>query len=118
MVAEMDNFIKHKYGEFKEYQVRDYQRKLRKKIYWLVLYTDKATRDDFRDVNVVRCHENLMFEISRYNELLFYPKNFVEIISNLESALYILKSGHFNFQKYKHFVLHAGALLDELEAGE
>ena len=114
----MDNMVPHKYGEFKPSQVEYYQKKLRKKIFWLVLYTDQNTKDDFGDVNVVKYHENLLFEISRCNELLLYPKDFVEIITSLESALYILKSDHFDFNKYKKLVFDAGALLWQKEAGD
>lgn len=114
----MDNFVSHKYGEFKTSQVEYYQEKLRKKIFWLVLYTDNSTKDDFENVDVVKYHEDLLFEISRYNELLLYPKDFVEIINSLESALYILKSKHFNFLKYKKLIFDAGAMLKRMEVGD
>ena len=73
----MDKMVSHKYGEFKQEQTEYYQNKLRKKIFWLVLYTDKNTKDDFENIDVVKYHENLLSEISSYNELLFYPKDFV-----------------------------------------
>lgn len=114
----MDNFVPHKYGEFKTSQIEYYQNKLRKKIFWLVLYTDNNTKDDFDSIDVVKYHENLLFEISRYNELLLYPKDFVEIINSLESALYILKSDEFDFYKYKKLVFDAGALLKRMEVGD
>ena len=118
MVMKMDNMVSHKYGKFKAEQTKQYQDKLRKKIFWLVIYTDKNTKNDFKDIDVVRYHENLLFEISNYNALLFYPKDFVEIINKLESALTVLKSEHFNFNKYKKLVFDAGALMERLEVGE
>lgn len=113
----MDKMVSHKYGEFEQEQTEYYQKKLRKKIFWLVLYTDKNTKDDFKDIDVIKYHENLLFEISSYNALLFYPKDFVEIINTLESALTILKSDHFDFKKYKKLVFDAGALMQRLEVG-
>ena len=114
----MDNFVSHKYGIFKESQIEYYQEKVRKKIFWLVLYTDKNTKTDFDEIDVVKYHEDLLFEISRYNELLLYPEDFVEIINSLESALYILRSDHFNFRKYKKLVFDAGALLKRMKVGD
>ena len=118
MVKQMDNFVSNKYGIFKESQIEYYQEKLRKKIFWLVLYTDKNTKADFDEIDVVKYHEDLLFEISRYNELLLYPEDFVEIINALESALYILKSDRFNFRKYKKLVFDAGALLKRMKVGD
>ena len=113
----MDKMVSHKYGEFKQEQTEYYQNKLRKKIFWLVLYTDKNTKDDFENIDVVKYHENLLSEISSYNELLFYPKDFVEIINTLEQALSILKSDNFDFITYKKLVLDAGALMQRLQVG-
>ena len=118
MVITMDNMVTHKYGEFKQEQTEYYQQKLRKKIFWLVLYTDKNTKDDFENIDVVKYHENLLFEISNYNELLLYPKDFVEIINTLESALTILKSDDFDFVKYKKLIFDAGALMQRLKVGD
>ena len=114
----MDKMVSHKYGEFKQEQTEDYQNKLRKKIFWLVLYTDKNTKYDFENIDVVKYHENLLFEISNYNALLFYPKDFVEIINILESALTILKSDEFDFARYKKLVFDAGALMQRLKVGD
>ena len=114
----MDNIVTHKYGKFKQEQTEYYQQKLRKKIFWLVLYTDKNTKDDFENIDVVKYHENLLFEISNYNKLLLYPKDFVEIINTLESALTILKSDDFDFVKYKKLVFDAGALMQRLKVGD
>lgn len=107
---QMDN-VKHKYGEFKPNQVEYYQQKLRRKLFWLILYTDENTNQDFKNVDVVKYHEHLLFEISNYNKLLLYPKNFSEIINTLDSALSILKSDHFDFLRYKKLVFDAGDLL-------
>ena len=114
----MDKMIQHKYGEFKTSQVDYYRQKLRKKIFWLVLYTDKNTKADFENVDVVQYHKNLLFEISSCNELLLYPKDFVEIINRLDGALSVLTSDVFDFEQYKKLVFDAGALLQRMEVGD
>ena len=118
MVIQMDKIIYHKYGEFKDAQIDYYQEKLRKKIFWLILYTDSKTKNDFDNIDVVKYHENLLLEISSYNGLLDFPDDFVEIINSLESALNILKSKDFNFYKYRKLVLDAGALLERMKVGD
>ena len=97
MVDLMYNLVPHKYGEFKISQIDYYKQKLRKKIFWLVLYTDKNTKEDFENIDVVKYHKNLLFEISNCNKLLLYPKDFVEIINCLECALTVLQSEEFDF---------------------
>lgn len=114
----MDNMVQHKYGEFKESQVEYYKQKFRKKIFWLILYTDENTNQNYKDVDVKKFHKNLIFEISNCNELLFYPKNFTEIINKLDCALAILEANSFDFNKYKKLVFDAGALIDSLKEGE
>ena len=118
MVNQMDKMIPHKYGEFKECQVDYYQDKLRKKIFWLILYTDEKTKNDFDSVDVVHYHENLLLEISSCNELLKFPRDFVELINSLEMALIILKSENFNFNKYRKLVLDAGAIITRMKVGD
>ena len=102
----MDNLVPHKYGEFKISQIDYYKQKLRKKIFWLVLYTDKNTKEDFENIDVVKYHKNLLFEISNCNKLLLYPKDFVEIINSLD------------FNQYKKLVFDAGALLQRMKVGD
>ena len=112
MVQQMDNEnISYKYGSFQKRQVQYYQNKFRKKIFWLILYTDKKTKYNFKNIDVVKYHENLLFEIASFNSLLLYPIDFAEIINKLECALKILKSEKFNFNEYRKLIFDAGALL-------
>lgn len=117
-VIPVDNLVKHKYGSFKSEQVEYYKKKLRKKIFWLILYTDSNTNEDFKDVNVVKYHENLLLELSSLNRLLLYPKNYVEVINTLEEALEILKSDAFDFTHYKKLVFNAGDLMEQVKVGD
>lgn len=114
----MDNFVSHKYGVFKKSQFDSYCEKLRKKIFWLIIYTDENTNKDFKDINVKKYHEDLLFEISNCNELLFYPKDFVEVVNILDSALTVLKEKDFDFFKYRKLVFDAGALIQCMKVGD
>lgn len=114
----MDKMISHKYGTFKNSQVNSYCEKLRKKIFWLIIYTDEKTNHDFKNIDVKKYHENLLFEISNCNELLFYPKDFAEIINILDSALNVLKEKDFDFCKYRKLVFDAGALIQRMKVGD
>lgn len=118
LVVQVDNFINHKYGTFKVSQVDYYKKKLRKKIFWLILYTDNNTNEDFQNVDVVKYHENLLYEISSLNKLLLYPENYVEVVNTLESALNILKSDSFDFHQYKKLVFNAGDLMNQIKVGD
>ena len=114
----MDKLVPHKSGEFNVSQLDYYKQKVRKNIFGLVLYTDKNTKDDFENIDVVKYHKNLLFEISNCNKLLLYPKDFVEIINSLECALSVLQSNNFNFNQYKKLVFDAGALLQRMKVGD
>lgn len=114
----MDNLVPHKYGELKFLKLITISRNYEKKIFWLVLYTDKNTKEDFENIDVVKYHKNLLFEISNCNKLLLYPKDFVEIINSLECALSVLQSEEFDFNKYKKLVFDAGALLQRMKVGD
>ena len=74
--------------------------------------------EDFENIDVVKYHKNLLFEISNCNKLLLYPKDFVEIINSLECALSVLQSEEFDFNKYKKLVFDAGALLQRMKVGD
>ena len=65
----MDNLVPHKYGEFKISQIDYYKQKLRKKIFWLVLYTDKNTKEDFKNIDVVSCSLAGTFRLPPYFQL-------------------------------------------------
>ncbi len=114
----MSKLVPHKYGVFTSNQIEYYQEKLRKKLFWLILYTDEETKDEFKNVDVLKYHKDLLFEISSYNALLLYPENFTEIINSLETALGVLESNHFNFKRYKRLVFDAGAKLQQLKVGD
>lgn len=110
--------LTHKYGEFNCKQIDEYKTKMRKKIFWLILYTDEKINDQYKNVNVVSYHENLLKQLSGLNSIFNNSSDIVDIICILESALIELKKEDFNFKSYRKLVLDAGALMENLKVGE
>lgn len=109
------NTVKHKYGNFKKTQILKHMKHMRKKIFWLIIYTDNNTNEKFKNVDVVSYHIHLMEELDGLNSLLFYPAKMVELLSTLEEALLVLKHDDFDFKKYRTLVLDAGAMLERFD---
>ena len=116
-MIDMDT-VKHRYGVFDESQFSEYKKRMQKKIFWLIIYTDPKTREPYKDVDVVSYHKNIMEQISGLNSLMFHPSGVVDILCALESALSILEQDEFNFQGYRKLVLDAGAMMDRLKVGD
>lgn len=114
----MTELIKHKYGNFNMEQVEVYKTHMQKKIFWLILYTDKETSWEYPDVDVIRYHKNIMIQLSGLNSLLFYPPELVAILSELEAAFILLNKDTFDFKKYRKLILDAGAQIKRLKVGD
>ena len=99
---------KHKYGEFDPTQVEDAKKYIRKQIYFLLLYVDPNTKDEYPNVNVESAFNNILTKISGMNELLFYPAEIVVVLSLLEQALNEFKNPNFSFSVYRKLILDAG----------
>lgn len=115
----MPEIVKHKYGCFDFEQFEKYKSIMQKKIFWLILYTDKKTNYQYKNVDVSLYHKNLMEQIAGLNSLLFYPTDIIEILSTLEAALIVLETKEgFDFSKYRKLVLDAGAAMKRLKVGD
>lgn len=99
---------RHKYGEFETQQVEDVKNFMRKQIYFLLLYVDPNTKDEYPDVNVESAFNNVLTKLSGLNELLFYPTELVIVLSLLEQALIEFKNPNFSFGVYRKLILDAG----------
>lgn len=109
--------IEHKYGEFSETQLDEYKTKLHKKLFWLLIYKDPNTKDQFPNVDdqaFEQYFNHVMHEINGLNSLLLYPVEICSIMSLLESALAISKEKDFNYKTYRKLVLDAHALVDKI----
>lgn len=94
-----------------------YRDRLHKKMFWLLLYKDPNTKDDF-DIDYDYYFSTLMREINGLNEVLLNPPGLIELMSILEAAYAETKTSEFNYSTYRKFVLDAHSLLDRMKWGE
>ena len=99
---------KYKYGDFENGQIDEAKKKMRKQIYFLLLYVDPATRDEYAHVDVEKAFTSILYQFDGLNEILLYPPSMVKIISLLEEAKKEYLSDDFSFEVYRKLVLDAG----------
>ena len=106
--------ITYKYGRFEERQVKQAKEKIRKLIFFLLLYVDPETSDEF-EVNVEQAFDHVQTIIGGLNAILFYPREVVIASSLLESALMEYKNPDFSFKRYRKLVLDAGQEIEKVK---
>ena len=102
------------YGHFDDEQMENYKVKLHKELFWLLIYKDPKTRDEYSNVDFNKYFDGLMRRINGLNELLFYPTEIVAIMSLLEAALIESKKVDFDYKVYRKLVLDAHSLIDKI----
>ena len=106
------------YGEFGSEQLIGYREKLHKKLFWLLLYKDPKTKDEYDYVDFEKYFTGLMGEIDGLNDVLRRPPELVEMMSILQAAYNESVSPKFNYKEYRKYVLDAHHVLDKLDFGE
>lgn len=106
--------MKHKYGAFPSNQFEEYKVKLHKDLFYLLLYKDPKTSEQFAGVNFEKYFVGLMQKINGLNALLFYPKEIVEMMTLLEAAYMMTVQDDFNYCLYRKLVLDAHNLVDKI----
>lgn len=106
--------IKYEYGYFEHTQFTEYKKKLHALLYWLLLYKDPNTKEEFKNVDYDRYFDTLMKRIDGFDKLMNYPKEIVEIDNLLESAFIETKKDNFDFKAYRKLVLDAENLIDKI----
>lgn len=106
--------MNHKYGHFNNEQMEKYKVKLHKDLFWLLIYKDPKTKEEFANVNFDKYFDGLMRKINGLNELLFYPVEIVTIMSLLEAALIETRKEDFDYLAYRKLVLDAHAQIDKI----
>lgn len=102
--------MKHLYeGEFSTSQIASIKKNIRKRIFYLLLYVDPQTCEQYKDVNVVQSIESLLSLLGGMNDLLLQPPEIVITMSLLISALKEYTSDNYSFQVYRKRILDAGA---------
>lgn len=110
--------MQHRYGEFTDYQMSETKKAIRKQIFFLLLYVDPKTKQEYENVNVKKAFNSLLHKLGGMNEILFCPPELVTIISLLQAALIEYKKEDFNFQAYRKLILDAGAEVDRIKEVE
>ena len=104
--------IEYKYGTYGDEQFLDSTTYIRKQIFYLLLYVDPKTKDEYKDTDVSKAFNGLLYKLSGLNSLLAEPPALVSVMSMLEAALLeyqnLLKNTDFNFSKYRKLILDAG----------
>ena len=106
--------INYLYGKFSNKQIAKFKDKLHKKLFWLLLYKDPKTAQNYKSVDFAKYFENLMKEIDGLNELLCYPVPIIEICCKLQAAYTESCTEQFDYQVYRKFVLDAHNLVDKI----
>ena len=106
--------MNHKYGTFQTAQFEKYKVKLHKDLFYLLLYKDPETSDQFENVDYDKYFVSVMRKIDGLNELLFCPSEIVEMMSLLEAAFKLSKKDDFQYSSYRKLVLDAHNLVDRI----
>lgn len=109
--------MEHLYGEFSDGQIEQYKVKLHKELFWLLIYKDPETRDQYSHVDYEKYFGNIMRKLDGFNELIFYPVEIVSLMSLLEAALIETRKEEFNYPLYRKIILDAHNLVDKINVG-
>lgn len=104
------------YGHFDDLQFEKYKEKLHKEMFWLLLYKDPKTKDDFKNVDFEKYFINLMKKIDGLNSLLSYPIEIISIMSLLQAALNETRNDEFSYSSYRKLILDAHSLVDKINS--
>ena len=100
--------MKTKYGDFSPAQIASIKHSLQKSIFFLLLYVDPKTRDEYPNIDVNEAFRNVQLQLNGLNSILLEPPELVKTMSYIESALQIY-DGDFDFFAYRKLILDAGA---------
>ncbi len=106
--------MQHLYGSFSEQQIKEYKIKMHKEMFWLLLYKDPETKDQFKNTNYEKYFIGLMKKLDGLNTLLFCPVEIVSILSLLQAAYNETKKEEFDYQSYRKLILDAHSLVDKI----
>lgn len=106
--------MQHIYGHFNDEQMENYKVKLHKELFWLLIYKDPKTKNEYLNVDFNKYFDGLMRRMDGLNELLSYPTEIVAIMSLLEAALIESKKVDFDYKSYRKLVLDAHSLIDKI----
>ncbi len=107
--------MKTRYGYYSSNQIKSIKYLIRKSIFFLLLYVDPQTKDEYPNINVGDAFRSLQYRLSGLNSILNEPVEIVETMILLESALAEYESECFDWLKYRKLILDAGAKIMQIK---
>ena len=101
--------IKAKYGNYSSAQISSVKKSLQKSIFYLLLYVDPQTQDQYPGINVNEAFQSLQYRLNGLNSILLEPPELVETMGYLEAAQQVYNGDFFDFKVYRKLILDAGA---------
>lgn len=99
---------------FNKEQLNEYRERLHKKMFWLLLYKDPATKEAYEYVDFSKYFNFLMKELGGLNELLSNPPHLIETMSVLLAAYNETTNTPFVYANYRKLILDAHNILDRV----
>lgn len=106
------------YGELKEDDFEKYKEKLHKELFWLLVYKDPKTKEQYKYVNFEKYLVRLIKKINGLNEILLCPAELISIMTLLQAALIETRQDSFDYQEYRRMILDAHSLVDKIHSKE
>ena len=100
--------IPTKYGSYSSTQLSTTKEFIRKQIFYLLLYVDPNTCNEYSNGNVTQAFKGLQYKLAGLNSILLESPHLVSVMSLLEAALLEYQTDDFNFQAYRKLILDAG----------
>jgi hypothetical protein len=109
--------LKCRYGDFSGLQVSEIKHKMRKQIFFLLVIVDPETAKEYKNVDVNAAIENVLQVYGSLNDLLGYPKEFVEVMVLLNAAHMEYQKGadEFDWKTYRKLILDAGSAVEKIK---
>ena len=96
--------MKTAYGEFEPEQFDEYKRKLHAKMFWLLIYKDPATCQNYTDIHFDKYFQSLLKAIN----------GLIEVMSLLRAAYNESLRDPLDYAAYRKLVLDAHNALDRI----
>jgi hypothetical protein len=104
-----------KYGQFSDWQLYKFIKRIRKTIFLLLLAVDNKTKDEYEYIDINKTFEGVLLEIGGAASIMSDRYEFVETMSFLERAKLEYLNPQFDYKTYRKLILDAGAKMLSLE---
>lgn len=102
------------YGQITDIQLEKYKKIMHKDLFWLLLYKDPKTKNQYPNVDFNKYFVGIMKKLNGLNELLYFPTQMVDMMSLLQAAYQETSSETFDYSLYRKLILDAHALIDKI----